>query len=162
MRCRASPQLSTAEPPPPALLPLATWCMPVSTLLVLVSVILMLAPSLLSSIDPRQGGRELDCHQAVEVRAVPSGQIWAIGMLIIGQPRWLGYGYILEGDSKWRHLIPTLFWLFLGSIPVRVFGFILDGALSPVCVPQVGWFAYECVQCWLLCYHMYRRKAEAE
>ena len=150
-----------AEPPPPALLPLAAWRMPVGALLVLVSVILMLAPDLLKSIDPRQDGRELDCHQTVEVRAVPSGQIWAIGMLIIGQPRWLGYGYILEGDSKWRHLIPTLFWLFLGSIPVRILGFILDGTLSPVCVPQVGWFAYECVHCSLLFYHMYRRKAEA-
>ena len=90
------------------------------------------------------------------------GVPWAIGMLIIGQPRWLAYGYVLEGDSKWRYLIPTLFWLFLGSIPVRILGFILDGTLSPVCVRQVGWFAYECVHCSVLFYHMYRRKAKAE
>ena len=59
-------------PPPPALpppaLPLAAWRLPVGALLVLASVILMLAPGLLSSIDPRQDGRELDCHQTVEVR----------------------------------------------------------------------------------------------
>ena len=57
-----------ADPPPPPALPLAAWRLPVGALLVLASVVLMLAPGLLSSIDPRQDGRELDCHQTVEVR----------------------------------------------------------------------------------------------
>ena len=127
-----------AEPRLPVAAP---WRIPVGALIVLVSVVFMLAPGLLSPIDPRQDGLELDCHQTVELRGM-YGATWAIGMLIIGEPSWLCYGYVLEDDSRWRYLIPTLFWLFFGSIPVRILGFTLDGALSPVCVPQVAWFAY--------------------
>ncbi len=145
--------------------PLASWRLPVGGLIVFVSTVFMFAPSLVSAIDPRQDGRDLDCHQTVELRGVPwAFPLWGIGMLVMGPPgpRWLGYAGVGEGAPKWHYILPTMFWTTLGSIPVRLIGFVLDGTLSPLCVPQVGWLAFELVFCSGFAYAMYHLQGRAE
>ena len=69
---------------------------------------------------------------------------------------WAGVG--LYGDARGLEHSAHLDLVSLGSVPVRLIGFILEGTLSPVCIPQLGWLAFEVA----FFNAMYREKCKME